>query len=71
MVYIPVLILKMMTGWSVKILVPVVVVIAIVYTLMGGIKAVIWTDSIQMIVVVGAVFLSNQQCVKRNWFGIF
>lgn len=27
------------------------------YTLLGGIKAVIWTDSIQMIVVISAVFI--------------
>ncbi len=71
MVYIPVLILKMMTGWSVKILVPVVVVIAIVYTLMGGIKAVIWTDSIQMIVVVGAVFLVINNALNGIGLGFF
>ena len=57
MVFIPVLIIQKMTGWSFYILVPIVVITALIYTLMGGIKAVIWTDSIQMVVVVGAVFL--------------
>lgn len=57
MVYIPVLLLEMITGWSFSILVPLVVVIAIVYTLLGGIKAVIWTDAIQMVVVFFAVIM--------------
>lgn len=57
MVFIPVLIIHTMTGWSYAILVPAVVFIALAYTLMGGIKAVIWTDSIQMIVVMAAVVL--------------
>lgn len=57
MVYIPVLILQTMTGWSFYILVPIVVVTSIVYTLLGGIKAVIWTDSIQMVLVIGSVIV--------------
>ncbi len=69
MVYIPVLILKMITGWSFYILVPLVVVTALAYTLMGGIKAVIWTDSIQMIVVVGAVFLVIYTAIRGSGLG--
>lgn len=57
MVYIPVLIIQMITGWSLYALVPIVVLVSIIYTLLGGIKAVIWTDSIQMIVVISAVFI--------------
>lgn len=57
MVFIPVLIIHTITGWSYLILVPVVVFVSLAYTLMGGIKAVIWTDSIQMIVVMAAVVL--------------
>ncbi len=57
MVFIPVLILELMTGWSFYVLVPFVVITAIIYTLLGGIRAVIWTDSIQMVVVIGAVIL--------------
>ncbi len=47
----------MITGWSLYALVPIVVLVSIIYTLLGGIKAVIWTDSIQMIVVISAVFI--------------
>ena len=57
MVYIPVLIIQMITGWSLYALVPIVVLVSIIYTLLGGIKAVMWTDSIQMIVVISAVFI--------------
>lgn len=57
MVYIPVLLLEMITGWSFYVLVPLVVVISIIYTLLGGIKAVIWTDSLQMVVVFFAVIM--------------
>lgn len=55
MVFVPVLVIHKMTGWSMKILVPAVVLVATIYTLMGGIKAVIWTDALQMFVVIGAV----------------
>ncbi len=57
MVYIPVLLLEMITGWSFFVLVPLVVIVAIVYTLLGGIKAVIWTDALQMVVVFFAVIM--------------
>lgn len=71
MVYIPVLMIHTMTGWSYNVLVPTVVVIALVYTLMGGIKAVIWTDSIQMVIVVGAVFLVIVTALKGSGIGFF
>ncbi len=50
MVFIPALILKTFTGWSLTVVVPIIVVSAIIYTLLGGIKAVIWTDAVQMVV---------------------
>lgn len=71
MVYIPVLILQMVTGWPFYILVPLVVITALAYTLMGGIKAVIWTDSIQMFVVAGSVFLVIYTAIKGCGLGLF
>jgi SSS family solute:Na+ symporter len=53
--FIPSLIIQTFTGWSLTTVVPVVVAVAIVYTLLGGIKAVIWTDAIQMFVLWGGV----------------
>lgn len=55
MIFVPVLVIHRITGWSMNILVPAVVLVATVYTLLGGIKAVIWTDALQMFVVIGAV----------------
>ena len=57
MVFITVLIVQSMTGWRMEVLVPIVVFISIAYTIMGGIRAVIWTDAIQMVVVIGGVVL--------------
>lgn len=50
MVFVPALIIQAITGWSLTIVVPVIVLCSITYTITGGIKAVIWTDAIQMIV---------------------
>ena len=49
MVFVPSLIISTLTGFDIRAVVPVVVIVAVVYTLMGGIKAVIWTDALQMI----------------------
>ena len=49
-VYIPSLIIQQITGWSLGVIVPIVVVVVIAYTMAGGIKAVIWTDAVQMVV---------------------
>lgn len=51
MVFIPSLIIQTITGWSINIIVPLIVLITIIYTLMGGIKAVIWTDTIQTVII--------------------
>lgn len=71
MVYIPVLILNMITGIPFYYLVPAVVLISILYTVMGGIRAVIWTDSIQMFIVVGAVIMVVVTALKGMGLGFF
>ena len=55
MVFIPALVLNRFTGVDITIIIVAVVVISIIYTLLGGIKAVIITDAIQMIVIWGGV----------------
>ena len=70
MVYIPVLILHMLTGWPLWLLIPAVVLIAIVYTLLGGIKAVIWTDTVQMLVVIGGVVLIVATAIHGTGLGL-
>lgn len=54
MVFVPSLMISFFTGWPLSVVVPVVVVVTVLYTLMGGIRAVIWTDVCQM----GVMWLS-------------
>lgn len=55
-VYTPSLVLQSITGVSLNIWVPIIMVLAIAYTISGGIKAVIWTDTLQgIILVIGAI----------------
>ncbi|WP_137789218.1 sodium/solute symporter [Bacillus sp. E(2018)] len=56
--FIPSLVIQTFTGWSLTFVVPLVVAVSILYTLLGGIKAVIWTDAVQMVVLWGAVIAS-------------
>lgn len=58
MVYIPALIISRFTDFDIKASVTIIVVIAIVYTLLGGIKAVIWTDATQMIILWGGLIFA-------------
>lgn len=55
--YAPALVLAVVTGWSVNLTIIIMAVLAISYTVMGGISAVIWTDVLQMFVLwLGALF---------------
>lgn len=69
MVYVPALIIRMITGWDMKIIVPIIVGCAIVYTITGGIKAVIWTDAVQMIVLWGGMIAILFLAVKETGMG--
>ncbi len=71
MVFIPSLILQKFTGWSLTIVVPIVVVSAIIYTLLGGIKAVIWTDAIQMVVMWMGLIISIFLILDKTGLGFF
>ncbi|XP_030373602.1 sodium-coupled monocarboxylate transporter 1 isoform X3 [Scaptodrosophila lebanonensis] len=54
-IYVPALTLNQVSGVSVHLIVPVTSLVCIVYTSVGGIKGVVWTDVIQCIVMVGAM----------------
>lgn len=56
-IYVPALAFNQVTGVNVHLITPLVCVICIFYTSMGGIKAVVWTDVIQTIVMIGAIIL--------------
>lgn len=71
MVFIPALIINTFTGWSLQLVVPVIVVAAIVYTMLGGIKAVIWTDAVQMVVLWGGLLISFIVIFSSTGIGFF
>ncbi len=62
-VYIPCLAMEAMTGIDFNVWIPIVVVMSIIYTIAGGIKAVIWSDMIQGIILIVGVIV----CL---WVGI-
>ncbi len=58
MVYIPALIINRFTDLDIKISVVFIVIIAVIYTLLGGIRAVIWTDATQMFILWGGLIFA-------------
>ncbi|XP_060646201.1 sodium-coupled monocarboxylate transporter 1 isoform X1 [Drosophila nasuta] len=54
-IYVPALTLNQVSGFSVHTIVPLTSLICILYTSIGGIKGVVWTDVIQGVVMVGAM----------------
>ncbi|MFT5874922.1 MAG: SSS family solute:Na+ symporter [Clostridium sp.] len=71
MVFIPALILQNITGWSLEVIVPLIVIASIIYTLLGGIKAVIWTDVVQTVIIWGGLFLAIIIALKQLNMGFF
>lgn len=71
MVFIPALILQTITGWSLQVIVPLIVTAAIIYTILGGIKAVIWTDVVQTIIVWGGMILVVFMAISKMDMGLF
>ncbi|KAH8310912.1 hypothetical protein KR044_003467 [Drosophila immigrans] len=55
-IYVPALAFNQVTGINVHIITPVVCIVCIFYTTVGGLKAVVWTDVIQTVIMVGAIF---------------
>lgn len=55
MIYIPSLIISQITGMNIIYIVPIIVIVSVIYTLLGGIRAVIWTDTVQMLILWGGL----------------
>ncbi|XP_046397266.1 sodium-coupled monocarboxylate transporter 1-like [Ischnura elegans] len=56
--YGPALVYNQVTGVSVSIITPIVSIVCIFYTTVGGLKAVVWTDTLQMALVYVALMFS-------------
>lgn len=49
MIYVPALAFNQSTGIDIHVITPIVMSVCILYTCLGGLKAVVWTDVIQII----------------------
>ncbi|XP_075145578.1 kin of rumpel isoform X1 [Haematobia irritans] len=54
-IYVPALAFNQVTGVNIHIITPLVCMVCIFYTCVGGLKAVVWTDVIQTVIMVGAI----------------
>ncbi|KAL4716542.1 hypothetical protein ACJJTC_010206 [Scirpophaga incertulas] len=76
-IYVPALAFNQVTGVNIHIVTPIVCFVCIFYTTLGGLKAVVWTDVIQTVLMVGAMILVNikgtiivggfHEVFRRNW----
>lgn len=56
-IYAPAIMVEMMTGISIVWIVLATGIATTLYTLLGGIKSVIWTDTVQLVVLLGGIFV--------------
>ncbi|XP_034944496.1 sodium-coupled monocarboxylate transporter 1-like [Chelonus insularis] len=56
-VYVPALAFNQVTGIDLHIVTPLVCAVCIFYTTLGGLKAVVWTDTIQTVVMFGGIII--------------
>ncbi|XP_049834467.1 sodium-coupled monocarboxylate transporter 1-like [Schistocerca gregaria] len=56
-IYLPAIALNQVTGVDLRIISPVVCIVCIFYTCLGGIRAVVWTDVVQSLVMFGSVLV--------------
>ncbi|GLV41355.1 brother of rumpel [Carabus blaptoides fortunei] len=56
-IYVPALAFSQVTGFNLHLITPIVCVVCIFYTTLGGLKAVVWTDTVQTIVMFGGLII--------------
>jgi sodium-coupled monocarboxylate transporter 8/12 len=56
-IYLPALAFSTATGLNLHYITPVVCGVCIFYTTLGGLKAVVWTDTLQFTITTGALFV--------------
>lgn len=56
-IYVPALAFNQTTGINVHLITPVACIVCLFYTTFGGLRAVVWTDALQFVVMVGATLI--------------
>jgi len=67
--YLVSLLLNQFLDWRIEVIIVVIGVVTIVYTLLGGMEAVIWTDVIQSIIMIGGLLFCVVSLSWRVWTG--
>lgn len=71
--YLPAIALNVVTGIDIFICITVVGLLSLLYTMLGGIEAVIWTDALQVVILLGGAMISLiiiSLNVEENFLGI-
>lgn len=71
MIYTPSLIFSQITGYPIELVVPAVVLVSVIYTSVGGVKADIWSDFIQMFILWGGLIAAFILCLQSLDVGLF
>jgi len=69
--YLPALALASVTDINIEVSIAVIGILCVIYTLMGGIQAVVWTDAVQAVVLMGGALLCLIMAVVRTEGGLF
>lgn len=69
LIYIPALAFSQSTGISVHLITPIAILICVFYTTFGGVRAVVFTDSIQFISMVGGILIVVVRGLRSTSFG--
>lgn len=57
-IYVPALAFNQVSGINIHIITPIVMAVCVFYTCLGGIKAVIWTDVVQIVIMYGVLLMT-------------
>lgn len=72
--YLPAIALNVVTGFDIVLCISLMGILSLLYTMAGGIEAVVWTDALQVIVLLGGAILSVifiSTHVNNGFMGIF
>lgn len=72
--YLPAIALNIVTGFDIILCISLMGILSLLYTMVGGIEAVVWTDALQVIVLLGGAILSVifiSMHVNNGFTGIF
>ena len=55
--FLPAIALNVVTGFDIFLCIGLMGILSLIYTMMGGIEAVVWTDALQVVILLGGAIL--------------